>query len=68
MSGMLLHAALSIGKKMFLDKQDDTKSSLNSLYSPSIANEAEILAPYRCKAERNNRLCMELYVYLDIHL
>ena len=65
MSGMLLHAEQSIGKQMFLVKYDYTKSSCNSLCLPSISNVLDILAPYCCKAERNNRLCMELHVHLD---
>ena len=65
MSGILLHAEQSIGKQMFLFKYDYTKSSCNSLCLPSISNVLDILAPYCCKAERNNRLCMELHVQLD---
>ena len=62
---MLLHAAQSIEKQTFLLKYDFTKSSCNSLCLPSIASVLDILSPYRFKAERNNRLCMELHVQLD---
>ena len=62
---MLLHAAQLIEKQTFLVKYDYTKSSCNSLCLPSIASVLDILSPYRCKAERNNRLCMELHVHLD---
>ena len=50
MSGMLLHAAQSIGKQTFLVKYDYTISSCNSLCLPSIASVLDILSPYRFKA------------------